>query len=62
MTLRLATQLWGLWEDRRAQDLLEYALAAAFVAVTVSAFFPPAIFPSISTVFSKIDGVLAKTP
>lgn len=62
MTLRLTTRCWALWTDRRAQDLVEYALAAAFVAVTVSAFFPPAIAPSISAVFSKIDGVLKSTP
>ena len=49
--------LW-LWTDCRAQDLVEYSLAAAFVAVTVSAFFPPAIAPAISTVMSKVVAVL----
>ena len=49
--------LW-LWADRRAQDMVEYSLAAAFVAVTASAFFPPAIALAISTVMSRVIAVL----
>lgn len=62
MIARLSLALYQIWSNRRAQDLVEYALAAAFVAVTVSAFFPPSIAPSISTVFSKIGDVFGKHP
>ena len=44
--------------DGRAQDLVESSLAAGFVAVAASAFFPPSIAPMISTIFSKVVEVL----
>ena len=62
MVQRLTIRAWALWNDRRAQDLVEYALAAAFVAVTCSAFFPPSVAPAISTVFSKVGSVFALHP
>jgi Flp pilus assembly pilin Flp len=49
--LRIARQLWL---DNRGQDMIEYALLAASIAVVVAGFLPPAIMPSISTIFSKI--------
>ena len=49
--------LW-LWMDRRAQDLVEYSLAAGFVAVAASAVFPPAIAPSISSIFQAVIDVM----
>jgi pilus assembly protein Flp/PilA len=48
--------------DRRGQDLIEYAMLAAFVAVAVAAFLPPTIAPAISTVFSKISSLLDRAP
>jgi Flp pilus assembly pilin Flp len=42
------------WREQRGQDLIEYALMAAFVAVAVAAFFPTDIAPNISSVFSKV--------
>ena len=62
MLNKISLKLWKVWSDHKGQDLVEYALAAAFVAVTVSAFFPPAIAPSISTVFSKVGDVFASQP
>ncbi len=47
-----------LSRDRRAQDLLEYALTAAFVAVAVAAVFPSDIAPNISKTFSKVSTLL----
>ena len=44
--------------ERRAQDLIEYALAAGFVAVAASAFFPPAIAPTISSIFGRVSELL----
>jgi Flp pilus assembly pilin Flp len=43
-----------LWLDVRGQDMIEYALLAASIAVVVAGFLPPAVMPSISTIFSKI--------
>lgn len=57
--LQIASRLPG---DRRAQDLIEYSLTAAFIAVAVSAFFPPSITPSISAVFSKVVALLDSSP
>lgn len=51
-----------LWNDCKAQDLIEYALMASFVAVAVAAIFPSDIAPSISTVFSKVVSVIDATP
>jgi Flp pilus assembly pilin Flp len=46
------------WIDDQAQDLIEYALMAGFVAVAAGAIMPN-ISTSISTVFSKIQSLLA---
>ena len=47
------TARW-LWLDIRGQDMIEYALLAASIAVVVAGFLPPAVMPAISTIFSKI--------
>jgi Flp pilus assembly pilin Flp len=47
------------WKDRRGQDMIEYALLAAAVAVIVAGFLPPAVMPSVSTIFSKITSTMA---
>ena len=46
-----------LYRDLRGQDMIEYALMAAFVAVASAAVLPSAT-PSISTVLSKVGSVL----
>lgn len=43
-----------LWTDVLGQDMIEYALMAAAIAVVVAGFLPPALMPSISTIFSKV--------
>jgi Flp pilus assembly pilin Flp len=48
----------ALWNDRRAQDLIEYALMAGFVAVAAGAVMP-GVADSISTIFSKISSTLS---
>jgi len=47
-----------LYHDRRGQDMIEYALMAAFIAVASAAVLPSAT-PSISTVLSKVGSVLS---
>ncbi|HLN00733.1 MAG TPA: hypothetical protein VN810_13320 [Terriglobales bacterium] len=47
-----------LYHDQRGQDMIEYALMAAFIAVASAAVLPSAT-PSISTVLSKVGSVLS---
>jgi Flp pilus assembly pilin Flp len=60
--MHLATTL--LWkirfaiQDTKAQDLVEYALMAGFVATAAGAIMPNVAF-SISVIFSKIGSVMA---
>ncbi|HLK47293.1 MAG TPA: hypothetical protein VKT49_04110 [Bryobacteraceae bacterium] len=46
-----------VYRDRRGQDMIEYALMAAFIAVASAAVLPSAT-PAISTVLSKVGSVL----
>jgi len=48
---RIAQQLW---RDARGQDMIEYALLAAAIAVIVAGFLPTTLMPSVSTIFSKV--------
>ena len=50
----ILSRLIALRSDTEAQDLMEYALTAAFIAVAVAGFFPTSIAPNISGVFSKV--------
>jgi pilus assembly protein Flp/PilA len=47
-----------IWKDRRGQDMIEYALMAAFVAVAAVAALP-GLSTSISTIFSTVGSVLS---
>ena len=47
-----------IYRDARGQDMIEYALMAAFVAVASAAVLPSAT-PSISAVLSKVGSVLS---
>ena len=51
-------QMIRIWKDCVAQDLIEYALMAGFVAVAVGALMPN-VSLSISTIFSKIDSCMS---
>ena len=44
--------------DRRGQDLIEYAMLAAFLAVAVGAVFPTNIAPSITKIFSTVSSMM----
>jgi Flp pilus assembly pilin Flp len=50
----MSTLLKRLLRDDAGQDLIEYALMAATIAVVVAGFLPPALMPAVSTIFSKI--------
>ncbi len=47
-----------LRNDKRGQDLIEYALMAGFVAVAAGAIMP-GVSTSISTIFSKVGSVMS---
>ena len=46
-----------IWVDQRAQDLIEYALMAGFVAVAAGAIMP-GVATSISKIFSSVASVM----
>jgi len=48
-----------LLKDQRGQDMIEYALLAATIAIVVAGFLPPSILPSVSTIFSKLTSSMA---
>jgi Flp pilus assembly pilin Flp len=52
--VRIYAMACRLWSDVRGQDLIEYALLAATLAVVVAGFLPPTIMPAVSTIFSKV--------
>jgi Flp pilus assembly pilin Flp len=43
-----------LWANVLGQDMIEYALMAAAIAVVVAGFLPPALMPTVSSIFSKV--------
>ncbi len=47
------------WKQDSGQDLIEYALITATLAVVVAGFLPPSIMPSVSTIFSKISSSMS---
>ncbi len=55
---QLRQMILNFWKADRGQDLIEYALMAGFVAVAAGALMPD-VSKSISTVFSKIQGLLS---
>lgn len=56
---KLYLTLHRLVNEKRGQDLVEYALLAGFIAVAAGALLP-GISGSISTIFSKMSSVLVK--
>ncbi len=57
--LLLRLQLCSLVQDQRGQDLIEYALLVAAIAIIVAGFLPPSVMPSVSTIFSKLTSSMA---
>jgi Flp pilus assembly pilin Flp len=58
MTTLLYMAAHKLRNDQRGQDLIEYALLAGFLAVAVGAIFPPLLMPTVSGIYSKLNGYL----
>ncbi len=55
--VRLYTFLSNLRRDERAQDMVEYALLAGFIAVAAGALLP-GIADGISVIFSKMGSLV----
>jgi Flp pilus assembly pilin Flp len=51
-----------LWKQQKGQDLVEYALLAASVAVVAGIFFPPTVMPAVSGIFSQIVAIFNQSP
>jgi Flp pilus assembly pilin Flp len=52
--IKLYLAIQRICRDVRGQDMIEYALLAAAVAVTVAGFLPTTLMPAVSTIFSKV--------
>jgi hypothetical protein len=59
---RLYRAILRIWNQKQGQDLVEYALMAASVAVVAGVFFPPAVMPAVSVIFSKVVGIFQQAP
>ena len=59
-TIATTAYRWAkqLRADQRGQDLIEYALVAALVVVTVVSGLAPWVGPTISQIFSRVTSVL----
>ena len=55
---RLSHFVLRLIQEERAQDMVEYALLAGFIAVAAGAVLPP-VSESLSTIFSRMGSVVA---
>lgn len=53
--------LLRLWRQEDGQDLIEYALLVATLALVVAGFLPPVIMPAVSTIFSKVSSTMASS-
>jgi Flp pilus assembly pilin Flp len=58
----LAVLAAGLTRNCQGQDLIEYALMAAAVAIVVAGFLPPQVMPAVSGIFSRILSVTGMMP
>jgi Flp pilus assembly pilin Flp len=50
-----------IWTDQHGQDMVEYALLAGFITVTVGAGYPP-VSNDISEIFSKLGSITDEAP
>ena len=53
----MKTVLCRLWKEEGGQDLIEYALLIALIALVAAAIFPT-VGASINAVFTKANGCL----
>jgi pilus assembly protein Flp/PilA len=56
----MKTMLMRLWKEEEGQDLIEYALLVALIAVIAAAAFPP-VGNAIHTIFETAETCLTST-
>ncbi len=56
---RLLLQLRRIRTDQSGQDMIEYALMAAAVAILVAGILPPRIMPAVNQIFTKIIDLMS---
>ena len=54
----MSTLLRRLWIENTGQDLVEYALIAATLAVVIAGILPSSLMPDVSSIFSKISSTM----
>ena len=57
--LKICNLIQRIREDRRGQDMVEYALLAGFIAVAAGAVLP-GISDDLSVIFSKMESVVSQ--
>ena len=58
----MRTWIICLWKEQRGQDMIEYALLAAAVAVTIAGYLPTTVMPTVSSIFSTINHTFSLAP
>jgi Flp pilus assembly pilin Flp len=56
----MGRSLQQLWKDRKAQDLIEYALLCALVCTGSAVLIPSAVFGSMSQIYSRVNSLLIR--
>lgn len=56
--MKLAIQLWN---DESGQDLVEYALLAAFIAVAAGTIVGLDLVPALGSIVSKVEQTLLRS-
>jgi Flp pilus assembly pilin Flp len=54
MMVKLYYGAFRIWRDVRGQDMIEYALLAAAIVVSVAGFLPVTLMPAVDSIFSKV--------
>lgn len=57
--LMITFYLLKMWRDNRGQDFIEYALMASLVATSVGVVMPGWVFPTLSSIMSKVTSAMA---
>lgn len=55
----IAFYLLKMWREDHGQDFIEYALMATLVATSLGIVMPGWVFPTISSVMSKVTSGMA---
>jgi Flp pilus assembly pilin Flp len=54
----MARRLRSFWFDQRGQDMIEYAMLAGFICVTMGILMPTVILENLNRIYSRVGSVL----